>query len=241
MKIPRIYQSQPLTLNERIYLDEDAMRHVSTVLRLSTASKIILFNGDGSEYLAEITLSKRKKLEVLIIEKTEKSIESPLSIHLGQVISKGPHMDFTVQKAVELGVHTLTPLYSTRSDVHLKGEREERKEHHWQKIIIHACEQSGRNVLPKLEKPIPLLQWVKERSENTKIALNPYSNHSLKSVECHDTIALLIGPEGGLSQEEIHYLTKNGFSSIKLGPRTLRTETAGIAALAMLQFLKGDL
>ncbi len=241
MRIPRIFQNIPLEINAKILLDMDATRHLGTVLRLSNDAKIILFNGDGYEYPSIIHFSKRKVLEATIQDRVAKNVESPLFIHLGQVISKGPHMELTIQKSVELGVTVITPLYSTRGDVHLKSEREERKLMHWQKIIIHACEQCGRTHIPKLEHPIPILEWVKNRQENTKLVLDHRATHTLKTIACTKDIALLIGPEGGLSPEEISYITHNAFINIQLGPRVLRTETASIVALSALQYLAGDL
>jgi len=241
MRIPRIFQNIPLEINAKILLDPDATRHLSTVLRLPNDSKIILFNGDGYEYPSIINFNKRKTLEATVQDRITKTLESPLFVHLGQVISKGTHMDFTIQKAVELGVNVITPLYSARGDVHLKSEREERKLIHWQKIIIHACEQCGRTYIPKLEHPIPILEWVKNRQEKTKLVLDHRSPNSLKTIVCTKDVALLIGPEGGLSPEEISYIIHNAFINIQLGPRVLRTETASLVALSALQYLAGDL
>jgi len=241
MRIPRIFQPFHLQENSRLMLSEETSHYLTTVLRLNSGSSIILFNGDGNEYPSIIHFSKKKIVEASIQECISKNFESPLYTHLGQVISKGTHMDFTIQKSVELGVNEITPLYSSRGDVYLNKEREERKQAHWQKIIIHACEQCGRTSIPKLAKPTPLLAWVQERLENTKLVLEPLGKFNLKTIACNQTIALLIGAEGGFSTEEVAFITQQGFISIQLGPRILRTETASLVALSALQLLKGDL
>ncbi len=240
MRVPRIFQNQALNPNQTIVLDEEASRHLHTVLRLSTDASIILFNGDGYEYPSTITQIKSKTLTATIHAQIQKNLESPLSTHLGQVISKGSHMDYTLQKSVELGVNRITPLYSERGDVRLKGEREEKKQAHWQKIIIHACQQCGRNTLPTLEKPMPLLEWIKNASEITKLTLDSKANQHLNGIKLSDSIAILIGPEGGFTENEIEYATRHHFMGVQLGPRILRTETASLAMLASLQLLAGD-
>lgn len=241
MRVPRIFQDQPLQINQTIVLDEGARLHLSTVLRLASGASIILFNGDGHEYPSIIKQIKPKILQASIEDKIYKNLESPLYTHLGQVISKGTHMDYTLQKSVELGVNCITPLYSVRGEVHLKGEREQKKQEHWQKIITHACQQCGRNVRPILEKPISLLEWVKKTKEPTKLMLDPRADQNLKTALLSNSIALLVGPEGGLNETEEEYAKQNGFLGIQLGPRTLRTETASLVMLSALQLLAGDL
>lgn len=240
MRVPRIFQNQALYPNQTVVLDEDASRHLHTVLRLSTGASIILFNGDGYEYTSTITQIKSKTLTATILNQVQKNLESPLFTHLGQVISKGSHMDYTLQKSVELGLSRITPLYSERGDVHLKGEREEKKQIHWQKIIIHACQQCGRNTLPTLEKPISLMEWIKNTSEKTKLMLDPKAKQHLKNISLTESIAILIGPEGGFTENEIDYAAHHQFMGVQLGPRIFRTETASLAILTSLQLLAGD-
>lgn len=242
MSIPRIFQNQALTVHQTIVLDKEALQHLCTVLRLSTGSEIILFNGDGYEYPSILTYQAHSKmLKATVQNKILKNRESSLLTHLGQVISKGHRMEYSLQKSVELGVSQITPLYSARSEVFLKGERVEKKLEHWQKIIIHACQQCGRNQYPILHKPTPILEWIKQSPEHTKLILDLRSHQTLKSISLSDTIAILIGPEGGLTDNEQEYAKHNGFTGIQLGPRILRTETAPIVILSALQLLKGDL
>jgi len=241
MKIPRIFQNRPLRLQDYVELNEETSHRLSTVLRLGKEQKLILFNGDGYEYLSIMTQNKHNKVGVKIIEKIEKNLESPLDIHLGQVISKGEKMEFVIQKATELGVKRLTPLFSERGVVHLKQERLEKKQEHWQKIAIHAAEQCGRTFVPTIEKPILLTEWVFHRQESTRLILDPLASRGLSTVNVLNPIALLIGPEGGFPEEEIEYALNHTFTALRLGPRILRTETAALAALTALQCQAGDL
>jgi len=241
MKIMRIYQNRTLQINDQFELDKATSHRLSTVLRLKTEKSIILFNGDGFEYLATITPFKRHALFVHIIEKIEKNLESPLKIHLGQGLSKGDKMEFVVQKATELGVTSITPLLSERTVVHLNSERLENKNEHFTKVAIHASEQCGRTQVPTIEKVCDLKQWAFERAESTRLVLSPTASQTLKAISLEKkSIALLIGPEGGLTEAEVEFACKKGFQAIALGPRILRTETAAIAMIAALQCLVGD-
>jgi len=241
MRIPRIFQNRPLSIHSQIELDIDASRHLKTVLRLEKEDKVILFNGDRNEYLSIITSIAKNHVHLKIVEITEKNVESPLKIHLGQVISKGEKMDFVIQKSTELGVNTITPLFSERSVVHLQKDRWIKKIEHWQKIAIHAAEQCGRTIIPAIEKPIPLFEWTHQRPEKTRLVLSLSTDQTLSKLPLYDSVAILIGPEGGLTPEEIEYATVRGFTAIKLGPRILRTETAALAIITAVQFQGGDL
>lgn len=241
MKFPRLFQNRPLQISDHIDLDPNACHRLSAVLRLETDKQIILFNGDGFEYLSRITVMKRNRINVTVLEKSEKNLESILEIHLGQAISKGEKMDFVIQKSTELGVNKITPLFSERSVVHLKQDRLEKKTEHWQKIAIHAAEQCGRTVVPKIEHPIPLEDWVFNRDEKIRLGLDPLSPNGLNSLSILGPIALLIGPEGGLTEEELLYATHRGFQTMSLGPRILRTETAALVAITALQCKAGDM
>ena len=168
-------------------------------------------------------------------------MESVLEIHLGQVISKGEKMDFVIQKATELGVKKITPLFSERSVVHLKQDRLEKKTGHWQKIAIHAAEQCGRTVVPAIEHPIPIAEWVFNRDEKTRLGLDPLSPNGLNALPILGSVALLIGPEGGLTEQELVYAKERGFQTVSCGPRILRTETAALVAITALQCKAGDL
>lgn len=243
MRVPRIYQDLALAKGQRFALDKHATLHLITVLRFQAGDKIILFNGSGNEYPAIITEVKHHHVAVEVQDCITKNLESALTIHLGQVISKADRMDYTLQKATELGVTAITPLFSTRCDLRLKGEREEKKMAHWQKILISACEQCGRNQLPLLSTPQTFKVWVNGVMEElkTKLFLDHRSEKSLKDIELVGPVGILIGPEGGFTFEEKQYAEEKGFISVKMGPRILRTETAGVAAITLLQFLAGDM
>lgn len=241
MKFPRIFQNRPLQISDHVELDSNACHRLTAVLRAETDRKIILFNGDGFEYLSTITLIKRNRVNVTVLEKTSKNLESPLEIHLGQVISKGEKMDFVVQKATELGVKKITPLFSERSVVHLKHDRLEKKTEHWQKIAIHAAEQCGRTVVPVIKQPIAITEWIFNRDEKTRLGLDPLSSRGLNALSVLGSVALLIGPEGGLTTEELRYAVEKGFETVSCGPRILRTETAALVAITALQCKAGDL
>lgn len=242
MRVPRIYQEKKFS--HHTILDENAGRHLISVLRKSVGDKLILFNGDGLEYPATITRVKRMQVEVELSlplsHPIVKDLESPLKISLGQAISKGERMDLTLQKATELGVSEITPLFSARSEVHLKGDRESKKMQHWHRILQSGCEQCGRNVLPILHPPISILEWIKNSGIGTKILLDHHSSIRLKDLKLASPVYLLAGPEGGFSLDEKDYAMKYDFKGISLGPRVLRTETAALAAISVLQSLQGD-
>lgn len=241
MRAPRIYQNKTLNLYDHFELDKDTGHRLSVVLRIEVEQPIILFNGDGNEYLSTVTHIKRDIIRVKINQVFEKSFESPIHIHLGQVISKGEKMDFVVQKATELGVNIITPLFSERCVVHLKQDRIDKKQEHWQKIAIHAAEQCGRTKVPRIEKPMELLEWVQQRTEKMRLTLALSATQTIRQIDIQDSVALMIGPEGGLTLEEIDYAIHYNFIALKLGPRVLRTETAALVAIAGIQLNGGDL
>lgn len=203
--------------------------------------QLYLFDGEGYEVLAEITAFEGKnKTQVTVLEVSNINTESPIHIHLGQSISKGDRMDFTIQKSVELGVSEITPIWAERCEVKLKGDRIQKKVDHWQSIAVSACEQCGRNRVPKINTPITLEEWLKQRNEETRITLHHRATTSLKELSTPTQTALLIGPEGGLTEQEIAQSELHGFLSIAMGPRVLRTETASLAALTLMQYEWGD-
>jgi 16S rRNA (uracil1498-N3)-methyltransferase len=242
MRIPRIYYSNELRLNTEITLEADAANHVGRVLRLSQGAEIILFNGRSGQYQATLTESGKKTVKAQIISFEDINLESPLSIHLGQGISRGDKMEMTIQKAVELGVTEITPLFSERCGVKLSGERLVKKLTQWHKIIISACEQCGRNSIPTINSPLPLNQWLEQPSNELKLNLHPQAKYSINTLpEPTHGIRLLIGPEGGLSDPEIELASTQGFDEVLIGPRVLRTETAGLTIISALQTRFGDL
>lgn len=242
MRIPRIYHPQPLVGLGEVNLSEDAAGHVGRVLRMTTGQEVLLFDGSGAEFPATISSVSKKNVTVALQERVERSIESSLDLHLGQVISRGDKMEFTIQKAVELGVNTITPLISERCGVKLNAERFEKKLQQWQKIAIAACEQCGRNIVPTIRPLMQLEQWCAEDYDGLKLNLHPRAKYSINTLPAPVTkVRLLIGPEGGLSDEEIQMTEQYQFEETLLGPRVLRTETAGLAAITALQVRFGDL
>ena len=240
MRIPRIYQKVELNVASEFELTPEASHYISKVLRLTVDSPIILFNGNNYIYQAKIIEIKNKSVKVHVNQSEYKNIESNLQIHLGQVISRGDKMDLTIQKAVELGVTSIHPLTSARCGVKLDQSRFKKKLLHWTKIAISACEQSGRNFVPKIHEVTSVNEWVNDSFSGVKICLEPRGSQKIKSLTIDENLRLLIGPEGGFNDEEINLFQKSSFSNIILGKRILRTETAGLAAISALQTLFGD-
>ena len=243
MRIPRIYHPESLEYQTQCQLSEDAANHVGRVLRMVEGEQLELFDGSNHIYPAIITESNKKSVKVNILGRELSDKESNLKIHLGQVISRGERMEFTIQKSVELGVNVITPLWSERCGVKLDGERMDKKIQQWQKIVIAACEQCGRNVVPEIRPLMKLQDWCAEDDGAIKLNLHPRAQHSIKTLPMipKDGVRLLIGSEGGLSEQEIVQTQQKGFTEILLGMRVLRTETASLAAISALQIYFGDL
>ena len=243
MRIPRIYHPESLEYQTQCQLSEDAANHVGRVLRMVEGEQLELFDGSNHIYPAIITESNKKLVKVNILGRELSDKESNLKIHLGQVISRGERMEFTIQKSVELGVNVITPLWSERCGVKLDGERMDKKIQQWQKIVIAACEQCGRNVVPEIRPLMKLQDWCAEDDGAIKLNLHPRAQHSIKTLPIipKDGVRLLIGSEGGLSEQEIVQTQQKGFTEILLGKRVLRTETASLAAISALQIYFGDL
>tara|TARA_R110000868_G_scaffold10639_4_gene51631 strand:+ start:30784 stop:31512 length:729 start_codon:yes stop_codon:yes gene_type:complete len=242
MRQSRIYHPHPLTPNTSIVLTDSAANYLANVLRLKPGAELILFNGQGGEYSAEVTSVNKRKVEVTLHQYIEKNIESPLALHLGQGISRGERMDIVIQKATELGVTEITPLITERCNVKLTEERWQKRWLHWQGIAISACEQCGRTVLPVIHQPMPLSDWLAQADQPPGIVLDHRAQATLKDIKLESSaLRLLIGPEGGLTEAEITIATQQAFNTVKLGPRVLRTETAAITALSLLQYGWGDI
>jgi 16S rRNA (uracil1498-N3)-methyltransferase len=241
MRIPRIYTQQHLEPNTVIELESQAGHHLTKALRLKLGASVLLFNGQGGEFEASICAIEKRNVQIQLTRFKESDCESPLHIHLGIAVSRGERMDHIMQKATELGVSEITPLFSERSEVRLKGDRLEKKLHHWQNVIISACEQSGRSRLPHIHSAERLTQWVEKTSADQKFVLHHRTDQRIDDATQTKTAALLIGPEGGLSQPEIETAQKQQFNTLSLGPRVLRTETAPLAAITLLQYCWGDM
>lgn len=242
MRISRFYTSNHLSVDAEISLENEVSHYISRVLRLRVGSPIVLFNGDGCDYPSEVLEISKTGVVVLVNSQLNLANESPLHIHLAQGVSKGDRMDFAIQKAVELGVSEITPVITERCAVKISQERWQKKHEQWKKIIISACEQSNRNRLPKLNHVVELSTWQKQTTDDVKVVLAPKSRQYLSQMSRPSNgIRLLIGPEGGLSEQEVYTCEQTGYYSANLGPRILRTETAALTSIAILQSLFGDL
>ncbi len=235
----RVFEPQELATGAEIALGERNQAHLVRVLRMGPGDAFIIFNGDGGEYGAQITSAGKRDATVRIGARREPAVESPLLTHLGQVMSKGDRMEYAVQKAAELGVSEITLLSSTRCDVRLDAERFEKKREHLQMVAVSACEQSGRVRVPEIHPPMELAKWVAKAEAELKLVLHPANGRAALPSTCRSA-ALLVGPEGGLTAEEVALAQAQGFAAMTLGPRVLRTETAPAAALAFLQARYGD-
>ena len=238
----RLYMPLPLITGDHLDLPEDAAHHWTRVLRARVGDTAVLFDGAGTEADAMLQAVSKRGAQVLIGDVRQPTNESPLHTHLGQVMSKGERLDYALQKAVELGVSEITLLTSERCELKLRGEeRADKKLAHWQRVMIGACEQSGRNTLPLLHGPISVTDWQTQVQAEQKWVLAPaVTGGPQAGAAIPASVALLIGPEGGLSEGEIHAAKQVGFQPWQLGPRVLRTETAPVAALSVLQMIYGD-
>lgn len=242
MRVPRIYHASPLTCGDKITLSEDAAHHVSRVLRMAAGQPLQLFDGSNWLFNAVIRFIDKKTVMAEVLTGKLVNRESPLHLHLGQVISRGEKMEFTIQKSIELGVNVITPLFSERCGVRLDEARLEKKRQQWQKIAIAACEQCGRNQLAVIRPAMPLVSWCMEQDTSLKLNLQPRATvHISQLPRPVSHIRLLVGPEGGLSDEEIALTAGHQFIDILLGPRILRTETTALAAITALQVCFGDI
>jgi len=239
----RFHSPTALTIGQQAPLSDNAMAHAVRVMRLKVGDTLSLFCGDGFDYQCALTSIEKKSAQVEVLSRVPVSNESPLTIRLLQGISSGDRMDYTIQKAVELGVTEIYPLSTERCVTKLSGDRAEKRTEHWQGVAIAACEQSGRAVVPTLHAPLTLSQWLSQHAtpDCLNLLLNPIGAKRLAALsKPASAIQLLIGPEGGLSPAEIELATQHHFQSIVLGPRILRTETAALTAISSMQSLWGD-
>jgi len=242
MRIPRIFLRSPLSLGTEIELPAKQSNYLCKALRMEAGRWLWVFNGSGGAYKAIIRDASSKKAMVEITEYEAEDRESPLRIELGIALSKGDRFDLVLQKATELGVTHISPLFTERVEVRLNKERTEKKWRHWRGIIESACEQSGRNRLPLLIMPQPFEKWAESLTQKTRITMHPDNGCSIRDLRVESSeIAVLIGPEGGLTEAEVEKAALNyGFSDITLGARVLRTETAPLAVISLLQGFFGD-
>lgn len=242
MRQSRVYTEQPLLPAGSIELEEPASHYLARVLRLSEGDPLILFNGDGRDYLAEISGIRKKRVLVRVLESKDPANESPLKINLVQAICRGERMDYVLQKATELGVSSIQPLKSQRVEVRLDETRQAKRMVHWQRVVISACEQSGRALVPAVHTPLSLPEWMASADAPPRLVLDPFSESRLSDLSVTaSSISILVGPEGGFTGEEMAKARARGVIPVSLGPRVLRTETAGPAAIAVVQAKAGDL
>jgi 16S rRNA (uracil1498-N3)-methyltransferase len=243
VRLNRVHADPPLTAGHEVFLPEAAAYHVARVLRLRAGAPLVLFDGSGNDFRGEIVAVDGDRVRVRVGERSAGLRESPLAITLVQAVSRGERMDWTLQKATELGVRRIQPVLSARSVVRLDERQAGKKLRHWQAIVAGACEQCGRSVLPEVRAPQELHRYLADAPrEGQRLVLSPTGPASLAGLSSAAArVELLIGPEGGLDDAEFEAAARAGFAPVRLGPRVLRTETAGIVALAVLQALWGDL
>jgi 16S rRNA (uracil1498-N3)-methyltransferase len=238
--VPRFFAPVRLSLGAEIELPERVARHCA-VLRLRSGDAVVLFNGEGGEFSAELTRVSRGDSRACVISQQTPERESPLAIALAQCVSSGDRMDITLQKSTELGVSRIVPIASERSVVRLSSDRADRRVAHWRNVVISACEQCGRNHVPEVTAITDFAAFLCQvASDELRLLLAPDSERDLKQLEPPGRVTLLVGPEGGLAPEERQRAETSGFVPIRFGPRILRTETAPLAAIAAMQALWGD-
>ena len=240
----RLHVAGSYTIGAALRLDADKAHYLGRVLRLRVGDRILIFDGDGNEFLTTIDDLGKNGATLRVDEKTKPATETKLRVHLVQGMSRGERMDFVVQKATELGVKRITPVLTEHGVVKLDQERAAKRRDHWQKVASSACEQSGRARLPLIDAPQRLTTWLENRPPkvDVQLILQPGAATPLAGTAPPDTkVCVLIGPEGGFSESEVATATRAGFRAVGLGPRVLRTETCAVAALALMQGLWGDL
>jgi len=243
VRLTRVYVEEALAAGKSCTLEGSAANHIMRVLRLREGDALTLFDGRGGEYGARVTGFSRNSVQVDVQEHREVERESTLDLTLAQGISRGERMDWVMQKATELGVTRIVPVITERSIVKLDERQSERKVEHWRAIVIAACEQSGRNRLPGVATPCPFREVLRpaDQQNTRRLLLSPTGSLSARDLALSGPVTILVGPEGGLSPEEQDLAIDLGFEQVRMGPRVLRTETAAIAALTILQHDYGDL
>lgn len=241
MRLTRIYQPQALSSGQIINLSKEATGHLIRVLRLKMGAECIVFNGEGGEFTAKIIELNKSSVAVQLGQYNDVNRESPLDIILAQAVLRSEKMDYMLQKAVELGVTRFIPLLTAHSTLKLSTLRWQKRCHHWQAVMLAACEQCGRTARTYLENPMTLDMGLSAIKADKRIILQPQATQTMHTLSPgYQSIAILVGPEGGWSENEAKLAVMSGCSPLQLGPRILRAETAGLAALSILQSLYGD-
>ncbi|TFW19106.1 16S rRNA (uracil(1498)-N(3))-methyltransferase [Duganella callida] len=241
--MPRFFYPAPISVGEAISLPAELSHHIH-VLRLAPGALITLFNGDGGEYTAVLTDLARRSASAEIKAHTPREVELPFAVTLAQALPEGNKMDWIIEKAVELGASGFQPLAAQRSVVRLSAERAEKKLEHWRGVVVAAAEQSGRNRLPPVAPPLDYKQWISQQDLHRRIVLSPRAGQSLADWARHQpaqAVTLVVGPEGGFSNDEEDLALRHGALPLSVGPRVLRTETAALAAIAILSAAWGGM
>jgi 16S rRNA (uracil1498-N3)-methyltransferase len=243
VRLTRVHCAAPLAAGGELALPAAAAAHVVRVLRRSVGDALVVFDGCGTDFRAEIASIAGGTVRVRLLERLAGGADSPLAITLIQAVSRGERMDWTLQKATELGVKEIVPVLTARSVVRLDGRQAEAKLRHWQAVVIAACEQSGRSRLPQLRSLVPLREHLSRTAQaGLRLVLDPDADTELAALPAPGgAVDLLVGPEGGFDADELAVARAAAYRAVRLGPRVLRTETAGIVALAILQSRWGDL
>ena len=243
MRRARFFVRQPIRIGQTMPLPQFAADHAIRVLRMREGDAITVFNGDGHDYAGRVAYARKGEAGVHVDAQASVDVESPLAITLVQAIVRSEKMDWILQKATELGVVGIVPIVTDRTEVKLDAERAERRVAHWEAVVASACEQSGRSRLPTIAEPVKLSDWAASLDESAglRLALDPDGDIAPRDLPAESRATLAVGPEGGLSDHDLATLAVAGFRSLRLGPRILRTETAGLAAIAAMQALIGDI
>ncbi len=243
MRVSRVYLPQSLVSGDSILVENEQAHYILTVLRLKAGFSLVVFNGEGGQYQATITaLGPKKTLTLAIGQFQPINYESPLLTSLALGISRGERMDYAIQKAVELGVSQIIPLFTEYCVIKLNTLQAQRRLRHWQRIAEHACEQCGRTVVPQVDMPTNLSDWLQQSLQGCKLLFHPDQSQTLDQIEFDNQhIQLLIGPEGGFSKTEYRQAVKSEFQPVSIGMRILRSETAVVAALTSIQRQWGDM
>jgi len=243
VRIPRLFVDQDLAPDLEIDLEEASSHYLRQVLRCKSGQQVTLFNGRGGEYSAELKSAGKRTCRIRLFDFNSSDRESPLKITLGLALSKGDRFDWALQKSTELGVHCIQPLLTERNELRLSPERLAKKVEHWKRLIVSSCEQCQRNILPIFETPVTLEDWFSKDRHGPAFILQPGASADDLTGQNDDVeqVSLAVGPEGGFSQAEVELALSKGFIGMPLGPRILRTETAPMAAMSILQWRWGDL
>jgi 16S rRNA (uracil1498-N3)-methyltransferase len=241
LRIRRLHIHQALEPGLEVALEETAAHYLARVLRVGAGQAVVLFNGDGFDYAGEVLHVGRRETTVAVSARLPGLAESALKISVVQAVSRGERMDHTLQKCTELGAAEFQPLFSERSEVRLEGAKLQRRLDHWRGVVISACEQSGRARIPPVHAPLSVQGWLDRAARGSRLVLDPEAESPLAAADPLESVELAVGPEGGFSEPELVLMGRQQVQAVSLGPRTLRTETAAPAAVAVLQCLKGDL